>query len=91
MDRIEDNDFNYYRKSDILIGVGSSDPTATNKHMNKSILIAVPVSLLAVAALVLSFASLSAETLIGFASVLGLLGVAALEYRISWKRLFGRS
>lgn len=91
MNRIEDNDFNYYGKSDILIGVGSSDPTATYKHMNKSILIAVPVSLLAVAALVLSFASLTAESLIGFVSVVGLLGVATLEYRINWKRLFGRS
>ncbi len=91
MDKIEYNDFNYYGESDILIGVGSSDPTATNKHMNKSILIAVPVSLLAVAALVLSFASATPETVIGFASVLGLLGVAALEYRISWKRLLGRS
>lgn len=91
MDKIEGNDFNYSRRSDILCGVGSSDPTATNKHMNKSILIAVPVSLLAVAALVLSFASLTAESMIGFASVLGLLGVATLEYRINWKRLFGRS
>jgi hypothetical protein len=60
--------------------------------MNKNIVIAVPVSLLAVAALVLSFrSSVSAESLIGYASVLGLLCVASLEYRISWKRLFGRS
>lgn len=60
--------------------------------MNKNILIAVPVALVAIAALVLSFRSpVTAETMIGFASVLGLLGVASLEYRISWKRLFGRS
>ncbi|MES2697212.1 MAG: hypothetical protein V4773_27350 [Verrucomicrobiota bacterium] len=60
--------------------------------MKKSMLIAVPVSLIAVTALVLSFrAPVNAESLIGYASVLGLLGVATLEYRINWKRLFGRS
>ena len=60
--------------------------------MKKNLLIAVPISAIAVAALVLSFRYLvTAESVIGFASVLGLLGVAALEYRISWKRLFGRS
>ena len=59
--------------------------------MNKNILLAVPVSLLAVAALVLSFrSSISAESLVGFAGVFALLCVASLEYRISWKRLFGR-
>jgi hypothetical protein len=60
--------------------------------MNKNLIIAVPVSLLAVAALVLSLrSSISAESLIGFTSVFALLCVAALEYRITWKRLFGRS
>ncbi len=61
--------------------------------MNKNILlVAVPVSLIAVAALVLSFrSSVNAESLIGYASVIALLFVAGLEYRISWKRLFGRS
>lgn len=60
--------------------------------MNKNLVIAVPVSLLAVAALVLSVrSSISAESLIGYASVFALLAVAALEYRINWKRLFGRS
>ena len=60
--------------------------------MNKNILLAVPVSVVAVAAIVLSIrSSISAESLIGYASVFALLGVAALEYRITWKRLFGRS
>ena len=59
--------------------------------MKKNILIAVPISLVAVAALVLSVrSSVTAESLIGYASVLALLGVAALEYRLSWKRPFGR-
>jgi hypothetical protein len=59
--------------------------------MNKNILVAVPVSLIAVAAIVLSLrSSVSAESLIGYVSVGAVLGVAALEYRITWKRLFGR-
>jgi uncharacterized paraquat-inducible protein A len=60
--------------------------------MNKKIMIAVPVSLVAVAALLLSARSpVNAESLIGYVSVFALLSVASLEYRISWKRLFGRS
>ncbi|MBI5691919.1 MAG: hypothetical protein HZC55_17700 [Verrucomicrobia bacterium] len=60
--------------------------------MNKNILIAVPTGLLAVAALVLSFRiPVNAESVIGYVSVLALLAVAALEYRITWKRLFGRA
>jgi hypothetical protein len=61
--------------------------------MKKNILVlAVPTSLIAVAALVLSFrAPVNAESMIGYATVLALVGVAALEYRLSWKRLFGRS
>ena len=60
--------------------------------MKKNILVAVPVSLIAVAALVLSVrASVNAESLIGYASVFALLSTVALEYRISWRRLFGRS
>ena len=59
--------------------------------MNKNILIAVLLSLIAVAALLLSVRlHPTAESMIGFAAVLALLGVAALEYRLSWKRLFGR-
>ncbi len=58
--------------------------------MNKNLLIAATSSTIAVAALLLSLRSpVTAESLIGFASVLGLLGIATLEYRINWKRLFG--
>ena len=61
-------------------------------NMKKNILLAVPVSVLAVAALVLSVRPpVNAESMIGYASVLTLLGIAALEYRINWRRLFGRS
>ena len=59
--------------------------------MKNNILIAVPFGLVAIAALVLSVrSSVSAESLIGYVSVGALLSVAALEYRITWKGLFGR-
>ena len=46
----------------------------------------------AVTALVLSVRPpVNAESIVGYASVLALLGVSALEYRINWKRLSGRS
>ena len=60
--------------------------------MNKNLLLAVLSSFIAVAALVLSFRSPpSAESLIGYSCIVALLGVAALDYRLSWKRLFSRS
>ena len=60
--------------------------------MKKTILVAVPVSLVAVAAFVLSVrSSVHAESIIGYVSVFALLAVASLEYRLTWKRLFGRN
>jgi hypothetical protein len=60
--------------------------------MNKNILVAVPIGLLAAAVLVLSYHfPLTAESVIGYLSVFALLAVMALEYRITWKGLFGRS
>ena len=59
--------------------------------MNNKILVAVPISLVAVSAFLLSFRfPVSVESVIGYISVVALLFVAALEYRITWKRLFGR-
>lgn len=59
---------------------------------NNILILAALSSVLAVAALLLSFRShLTAESAVGYASILALLGMAALEYRIDWKRLFGRS
>ena len=58
---------------------------------NKIIVLAVLSSFIAVSALLLSFRSLvTVDSLVGYACVFALLGVAALEYRFSWKRLFGR-
>ncbi|HYP16718.1 MAG TPA: hypothetical protein VEQ65_05860 [Opitutus sp.] len=57
---------------------------------NKLILAAIP-GVIALAALLLSLrSSVSADSLIGYASVLMLVAVLGLEYRISWKRVFGR-
>lgn len=62
--------------------------------MKKNIINAAPTlgTIAVVTALVLSFRiPANAESMIGYASVLAILGLVALEYRISWKRLFGRN
>jgi hypothetical protein len=57
---------------------------------NKLVLAALP-GVIAAAALLLSFRSpIAVENLIGYGSVLALLAVMAVEYRINWKRVFGR-
>lgn len=56
---------------------------------NKLILAVIP-GVIVPAALLLSFRSITAEVILGYLSVLTLLGVAALEYRLNWKGLFGR-
>jgi hypothetical protein len=57
---------------------------------NKTILAVIP-GILVAAALLLSFRSqVTADSIVGFLAVLALLGVAALEYRLNWKRFFGR-
>jgi hypothetical protein len=59
--------------------------------MKTNKLLAVIPGAIALAALVLFFrSSVNADTALGFVSVLALLGIAALEYRISWKGVFGR-
>jgi hypothetical protein len=60
--------------------------------MKKNILLAVLLGLIAVAALLLSIRSqVSVDSVIGYSSVLALLGGAASEYRLGWKGLFSRS
>jgi hypothetical protein len=54
-------------------------------------LAAILSAIIASAAFLLSAQSpVSVEALVGYGSVLTLLGVAALEYRITWRGLFGR-
>ena len=56
---------------------------------NTIVTIAVLLSVTAAAALVLSVRpQVSVDSVIGYASVLALVGVAGLEYRINWRRLF---
>lgn len=55
------------------------------------IILAATLSSVAVAAVVLSFRySVDAASLIGYGSVLALVGMAGLDYRINWKRLLSR-
>jgi hypothetical protein len=58
---------------------------------NNRLIEAVIPGVIAIAAIALSLSSpVNADTLIGYGSVLALLGVAALDYRIRWKRVLGR-
>jgi hypothetical protein len=58
---------------------------------NTIIALAVLLGVTAAAALLLSARPhVSVDSLIGYASVLALVGVASMEYRINWRRLFGR-
>ena len=65
-----------------------------HKHIMKNIIItlAAILGVTAAAAFLLSFRSpVNVDSLIGYASVFALVGVAGLDYRINWKRLFSRS
>lgn len=58
---------------------------------NNIIVSAVLLGLSAAAALSLSVRShVSADSIVGYACVLTLVGVAALDYRITWKSILGR-
>jgi hypothetical protein len=61
--------------------------------MKNTIILAVSLgAFIAAAAFLLSVRSpFTPDSLVGFVSVLGLLAMATLEYRINWRRLFGRS
>jgi hypothetical protein len=57
----------------------------------KTIVLAVTPAIVATAALLLSSRSINADTLVvGYSCVVGIGAVMALEYRLNWKRLFGR-
>ena len=60
--------------------------------MNKTILLlAVTPGVIVLAALVLSIRSqVNADSLVGFGCVLVLAAMAAMEYRINWRRIFSR-
>jgi hypothetical protein len=57
---------------------------------NTLLLAVIPGVIAPIAFLLLLRAPVNAETLIGSLSVFALLGIAALEYRFNWKRVFGR-
>ena len=58
---------------------------------NNIITQAALLGITAAAVLVLSVRSqVSVDSIVGFGSILALLGVAAMEYRITWKEILGR-
>lgn len=58
---------------------------------NNKLILAATLGGTALAALMLSFRSpVGADTLVAYGSVLALLALAAVEYRIDWRRVFGR-
>ena len=64
----------------------------TKPHMkNNKLILAVIPGVIAIAAILLSLRSpVTADSLVGYGSVIALLGLAALDYRINWKRVFSR-
>jgi hypothetical protein len=59
--------------------------------MKNTLVSAVTPAILAIAAVVLSFRYLSASALFaGYFCVAGIVAVAAVEYRLNWKRFFSR-
>jgi hypothetical protein len=87
--------FNYWRECRIIAAyqfLTELGPAHNTTHMKTNThLRAVIPGVLAIAAFVLLLrAPVSADSLFGFLSVLTLLGIAALEYRVSWRRVFGR-
>jgi hypothetical protein len=59
--------------------------------MKTNIILAVTPAILAISAILLSFRYLNATALLaGFFCVAGVGAVLALDYRVSWKRLFSR-
>ena len=60
-------------------------------HMKNTIVTAATPAILAIAAIVLSFRYMSASALFaGYFCVAGIAAVAAVEYRLNWKRFFSR-
>ena len=64
----------------------------TTPHMktNTQLRAVIPGAFAIAAFVLLLRAPVSADSLVGYMSVVTLLGIAALEYRISWKGVFGR-
>jgi O-antigen/teichoic acid export membrane protein len=61
------------------------------QHMKTTLVSAATPAILAIAAIVLSFRYMSASALFaGYFCVAGIAAIAAVEYRLNWKRFFGR-
>ena len=72
------------------MGPGSREPgnKKGHTHMTSHIIRAATPAILAIAAILLFFRSLTADTLVaGYFCVLGLGVILATDYRVSWRRL----
>ena len=63
-----------------------------NEYITLAVTLALTGTFAATAAYLLSrgHPAINADSVIGFGAVLALLAMAAVEYRITWKKLFGR-
>ena len=78
-----------------MIGASAQAGSATNittNMKNEITTLAVTLGLTGAALTLLSRAhpAINADSLVGFGVILMLLAMAAVEYRISWKKLIGR-
>ncbi len=72
----------------VLVPIGTGQHI---HHMKTNTVSAVTPAILALAAIVLYFRYMSASALIaGYLCVAGIAAVAAVEYRLNWKRFFSR-
>lgn len=90
METIGSVDFNY-RFFAVYSARRSRDRLQSNTTMKTNlIVIAATLGVIAAAFELSSRTSVDADSVIGYVSVLALIVMAALEYRINWKRLFAR-
>lgn len=94
METIDNGDFNYRMMCRII---GTSNPTRARHTKgnyimkNNIVTYAAILGIPAAALLLLSFRSqVSVESIVGFLCVLAVVGVAIMEYRITWKWILGR-
>jgi len=90
---IGNSNYHYCRRTVLLspLAHGSRETKKGHTYMTNAIIRAAAPAILAIAAILLSFRSLTADTLIaGYFCVLGLGVILATDYRVSWRRLNGR-
>jgi len=95
MNTIGSNYFNYRKKSRIVLSadpswVGNLKKDTTMKHELTTLAVTLGLTGAATYLLFRANPAINADSLVGFGVILMLLAMAAVEYRITWKKLFGR-